>query len=815
MNLKNISISIFFYFLAFLPFNIANAQATMSIEKVGCEQLTEWITLLEIEDEELFHPEWTRQIYEDQNCEPLWYNAVTRLIFANEMLTVLQNAEDKNDYHLEAIEWLYNDIETQMVPFGFFDFNSLSALDVLLTDAALHYAFKIQEQSPANKKKKADELDEETTALLLIDGLLNSLKSESLAAYFEELKEEGLEDFELTSFEEEPYEEDSLLVSENKETEDYEGKELEEADIEEENAKKEKEGLTDSTPAANVFTVKDSSLYKLVKEISRPASKNIFNEALYHPAWIDSFYKKRNYEPIWHNGYTLYGRGSDVIWNIEKAYEEGLKSKDYHGERLTELHNDINAVYDVKFIPYDNFLPKIDVLITDAALHYAYHLQYGKVNPEKLDIDWHIENDGKVDFAEALQSALKDNDVNSFFEDRKPQHEEYNQLKKALAYYTKLQREKGEWATNINSDKLELGMKDSKVEELRERLSFENPLPKKLNDVEITTLALLKSKADTALIEEGKYAKIVELEDSLILTKMDSLFNPAVFDSVVYRALVVFQQQHGISDDGVIGPNTLSVLNTPLSHRIQQLHVALESWRWMPNNFSDFFVFVNIPAYQLDVYKKGVIDLTKKVMVGKPIFKTVVFNNYIRYLELNPYWNVPFSISTNEILPKLKRNLSYLNRQDMKVFAGGKEINPYSVNWSNISKRNFKYSIRQEPSAKNALGTVKFMFPNKYNIYLHDTPSKSLFVKAERAYSHGCIRLDNPVQFAEYLLQDNPKWDANKIQSVLDGKKNTRVSLDKKVPVYITYFTAWVDSDGVTHFQKDVYDKDKVVIEAL
>lgn len=811
MNIKNPVISLFFLFVSF---NVAYGQASMSIDKTGCDQLTDWMSILEAEGNELSHPEWTQLLYKEQECEPIWYNPVTQLIFANELISILQNASVENDYHLEEIEWLYNDISTQMIPFGFFDFNSLSALDILLSDAALHYAYNIQEKI-AVKKPGTIDFDEETLGLLLIDGLQNSLRSESLAAYFEEL-EEGIDDYQLSSFEEEPYEEDSVMVT----TEDFEGKDfLEEEEKAEAKAKAEQDKKLQTEkaePATSIVSVKDSLLYKLVKEVSKPASKAVLQQALYHPAWIDSFYKKRNYEPVWHNGYTLFGRGSDVIWNIEKADEEGLQSKDYHGNILTELHDNINAVYDVKFIPYDNFLPKIDVLITDAALHYAYHLHYGKLNPKKLDIRWNIEGDeAKFDFAVALQSALSKGDVNSFFEDRKPQHEEYGQLKEALAYYKKLKLEKEGWNTQLQSKKLELGMEDEKVADLRDRLSFEKPLPKPINDIEVKTISVLKSKADTNLIQETGYDKIVELEDSLVLTKIDSMHNPAIFDTTVYNALVAFQRQHGIADDGVIGPNTLSVLNTSLDHRIKQLYIALEQWRWMPNNFSDFFVFINIPAYQLDVYKNGEIDLTKKVMVGKTIHQTVVFNNHIRYLELNPYWTVPYSIATNEILPKLKRNLSYLNRQDMKVFSGGKAINPYSVNWSSISKNRFPYTIRQEPGVKNALGTVKFMFPNKYNIYLHDTPSKSLFVKAERAYSHGCIRLDNPVQFAEYLLQDNPKWDANKIQNVLDGKKNTRVSLDAKIPIYIAYFTAWVDSDGLTHFQKDVYEKDEAVMKAL
>ncbi len=811
MNIKTlILIATLFFFLTPPSFN-AQAQTQMSPEgATECDQLNTWIDILQIEGTDLAHPDWIRHLYKEQDCEPLWYNPVTRLIFANEIISILQNAKLNANYHLEEIEALYGEIDSQLALFGLFDFNSLSDLDVLLTDAALNYAFTIQDDmSPSTPN--LEDLDEETKRLLVIDGLRNALKSESLAIYFEELKE-GIDDFEISSFEEEPYEEDSSIVSEDiAPIEDgMEGEDTEIIEDTVEAAKTVAPVVSKSNKPAKV----DSSLYKLVKEVSRPASKSVFNVALYHPAWIDSFYKHRNYQPVWHNGYTLYGRGSDIVYNIEKAYEEGLNPKDYHGELLSKFHNDFNEVYDVKFIPYDNFLPKIEVLLTDAALHYAHHLQYGKLNPDKLNIGWEIKRDAVENLATLLHNALAEQNVNQFFADRKPQHSIYPQLKKALAHYRSLQKEGKEWDTNLQSDKLELGMEDKAVIELRKRLFFETPSIKQYNGTEEITVEIPKVGVDMDSIRNA-FDDIIELEDSLILTRIDSTFNPALFDSTVYRKLVDFQYQHGVSNDGVIGPNTLSVLNVSLQDRINQLLVALERWRWMPNKMEDFYVFINIPAYQLDVYKEGAIDVTKKVMVGKPIHATVTFSNYIRYLELNPYWTVPFSISTNEILPKLKQNLSYLNRQNMKVFSGGKVINPYNVNWSSLSKNKFPYTIRQEPGSNNALGTVKFMFPNKYNIYLHDTPSKSLFVKTERAYSHGCIRLDNPVQFAEYLLKDNPKWDADRIQTVLDGKKNTRVSLDAKIPIYITYFTAWVDAEGLIRFQKDVYSRDEAVMKAM
>jgi len=783
-------------------------QVAVTASQDDCEQFNGWMTMLEIDEIELTQLDWTHQVYTEQGCQPLWYNPVTTFIFANEMISVLENASIEGEYHLKEINSIYDNVKSQLLPLGMFDFNSLSDLDLLLTDAALNYAFNIHDNTD-RKKIGTSELDEETTGLLLMDGLQNALRSQSLAIYFEELQG-GLNDFDISSFEEEPYTEEAIEVEEEKMAE----KSVEEELPIEEETTIEQDTIPNQPAAIVTPSVKDSSIFALLQKVITPASKSVFKQGLYHPVLVDSFYKMRNYEPVWHNGYTLYGRASDAIRQIENASKEALKSKDYHGDMLTKLYNEINIVYDAKFMSDENFLSQMDLLITDAVLHYAHDLRHGRLNSDKIGIGWNIQKDGKVNFVTRLQKALNEQGVQQFFDQIRPQHAEYEQLMASLAYYQNLQSEKGEWKTTLKSGKLAVGMEEKEVAELRQRLFFGETLPQTLNDSKSSTIGVLKTEVNMDTLR-GSFAKIIELEDSLILTKIDSIHNPAIFDSVVFHKLVAFQRQHGIADDGVIGPNTLSVLNAPLKQRIQQIQVALEQWRWMPNEYSDFFVFINIPAYQLDVYKKGKIDLTKKVMVGKPYHKTVIFDNHIRYLDLNPYWTVPYSIASKEILPKLKRNLSYLNRQNMKVFSGGKVINPYNVNWSKVSSRRFPYTIRQEPGKKNALGTVKFMFPNKYNIYLHDTPSKSLFFKAERAYSHGCIRLDNPVQFAEYLLQDNPKWNAQKIQKVFDSKKNTRVSLGKKIPIYITYFTAWVDDNGVTHFQKDVYGKDKEVMKVL
>ena len=206
--------------------------------------------------------------------------------------------------------------------------------------------------------------------------------------------------------------------------------------------------------------------------------------------------------------------------------------------------------------------------------------------------------------------------------------------------------------------------------------------------------------------------------------------------------------------------------------------------------------------------QKDSLVLEKRTVIGKKSTQTPIFSELVRYLDLNPYWTVPYSIATAEILPRLKRNAGYLSSKNMELFSGGKKINPYNVNWAKVSRSNFRYTVRQKPSKTNALGEVKFLFPNAYNVYVHDTPSKSLFANYERAYSHGCVRLEKPMELAEYLLRENPKWTAEKLDKQLKKRKNKRIILDEPMPIYIIYLTAVSDANGDIIYGNDIYNHD-------
>jgi murein L,D-transpeptidase YcbB/YkuD len=248
----------------------------------------------------------------------------------------------------------------------------------------------------------------------------------------------------------------------------------------------------------------------------------------------------------------------------------------------------------------------------------------------------------------------------------------------------------------------------------------------------------------------------------------------------------------GLKQDGIIDAALIKRLNIPVEDRMKQMLVNLERMKWMPEVPANFLL-ANIPEYRLHVVENGKEVLGMNIVVGKAANRTVIFSDQLKYVVFSPYWNIPRSIVRNEIYPAMKRSSSYLRRNNMEVtgYSNGLPI------------------VRQKPGNSNALGHVKFIFPNSYNIYFHDTPSRSLFNKQERAFSHGCIRLQQPFDLSVYLLRNQPEWTNEKIKAAMNSSKEKWVTLDKTVAVFITYFTSWVDEDGVLHFTDDIYGHDK------
>lgn len=345
------------------------------------------------------------------------------------------------------------------------------------------------------------------------------------------------------------------------------------------------------------------------------------------------------------------------------------------------------------------------------------------------------------------------------------ENKQFTQLKKYLDSYIEI-KNKGGWQSIKEGNVLRLGVTDPRVIDLKNRLFITHELIKTGESV-----------SDT-------------------------------FDLNLETAIKAFQKNHGIPVSGVADTKTIRELNAPVGKRIQQIELNLKRWKDYPAEFEQCYVFVNIAAGNLDLMIQDSAVFTMKVIVGRPYRKTPVFDADMTYLEFNPYWVVPPGIMKRDILPKLKSNPSYLRSNHMQVFYNHKKIDPSTIQWKSVDAGNCPYTVVQNPGPENPMGVVKFAFPNKYYVYMHDTPSRNLFESPSNTFSSGCIRLSKATELANYILSYDRPWDTTKTDSLIGTTKNTKIYLKKPVKVYISYFTAWVNQAGDLQFATDIYKRD-------
>ncbi|MGA9651411.1 L,D-transpeptidase family protein [Pedobacter sp.] len=303
------------------------------------------------------------------------------------------------------------------------------------------------------------------------------------------------------------------------------------------------------------------------------------------------------------------------------------------------------------------------------------------------------------------------------------------------------------------------------------------------------------------VLRQGDTSKIIKTIKNrlMILGDLTTTDTTSLYDHNLVSAVESFQARHGLTVDAIIGPKSIETLNIPIEEKLKQMLINMERMRWMPQHNESKRVEVNIPAFRMHVYQ-GIEDvLSMDVVVGKAATRTVIFSDQIKHVVFSPYWNLPMSIVKNEVVPGLERNKNYIADHNMEIRG---EQNGLPI-------------VRQKPGPGNALGRVKFIFPNKYSIYLHDTPSRQLFKRTTRAFSHGCIRVEDPFAFASNLLSPQKEWTSRKIKEAMHENSEKWVNLDSPVPVYITYFTSWVDSSGKLNFRKDIYGHDRRLAEHL
>lgn len=504
----------------------------------------------------------------------------------------------------------------------------------------------------------------------------------------------------------------------------------------------------------------DEFIRQKVEMITSGISVSIADEPIYCRTVLPQFYQENQFRRVWDEK-----EANELITSILKAEEEGLNPSDYHFGLLKEYQEKEK----------DHLLKaEFDLLLTDAFLLYATHTLNGKINPETVDSEWQAirrEGDAKA----VLEEALDRGKVRETLKDLVPNHIGYGGLRNALREYRSIAA-KGGWSSIPQGETLKPGMIDSvRVPVLIERLKISLDLKQTISDQN-------------------------------------------TYSDQVAEAVKNYQIRNGLEADGNLGKLTTASLNVTVEERINQLMINMERYRWAAEEMGSHYVTVNIADYQLQVYKDKKKTFEEKVIVGKPFRKTPVFSSKMSYLVFNPTWTVPPTILFNDILPEAKKDPGYLVKKNIRVLSGqgsaSTTIDPYTIDWSSLSKSNFPYTLRQDPGPTNALGAVKFMFPNKYNVYIHDTPSKELFNQTDRAFSSGCIRLNNPLKFASYLLENQSGWSEERIQKTIREGKEQSIMLKEPLMVHIMYLTAWV-SGGKVQFRNDLYERDKPVLKAL
>lgn len=497
---------------------------------------------------------------------------------------------------------------------------------------------------------------------------------------------------------------------------------------------------------------------------ARPGSFELAGERVHMLDALRLFYEARAHAPVWvgERGYTP--AGLEVLKALADADSDGLQPRDYHLEALAALG------------AQDSPDPAtVELLLTDGYFLYARHLTEGKVDSAALDAAWQPQR-RYVDVVGLLERAIEADTIVDSLLAQRPSHAAYEALRRALAEVRGApQREAG--ARIPTGPTLRPGTEDPRLPRIRQRVAH------------------LQNEAPAAAAEPTRY-------------------DPALVTSI--KAL---QAANGLAADGIIGPRTLAVLNTAPADRTATLRANLERWRWLPASLGEHYIQVNIAAGSLQVVRSGEVIMQQAVVVGAEENQTPAFSRSMGYLVVNPYWNVPASIARDEILPALKRDPGYAARNDYEILDGwgsdARVIDPYSVNWRAIPAGRFPYRVRQRPGRNNALGELKFMFPNPYSIYLHDTPAKQLFARGQRTFSHGCIRVEDPKGLALHLLDNQSGWDRTRLQRAIDSDRTQSIKISQPVEIHVQYWTAGLDAEGVLRWWPDVYGRDAPLVRAL
>ncbi len=486
---------------------------------------------------------------------------------------------------------------------------------------------------------------------------------------------------------------------------------------------------------------------------------------------LATIYHELGEKPLWvsENGPGV--QAEIILKYLKTADSEGLSPGDYQVEKIETLWSNSNL----------ESLAKLDTLLTYNVLKYIHDVSYGQLKPYMVNPELFPEaGERNFDPLAMVERLLATDDFDDFFQSLPPHHRQYKGLKKALRYYDGL-KYSGQWQALNSKKSIRPGDEDERIVEIRKRI---------------------------ALLEN------VRLGDS-------EPAKTAVFDDELMEKVRIFQRNHGLEQDGIIGSNTIRELNRSPEERVAQIKINMARWRWQDHELGKKYILVNIANYKLYAYNAGDLAFSMPVIVGEFQHQTPVFSDKIKYLEINPYWNVPPSIARNEKLPKLRKNPNYLVKENIRLFSNwqknGVELDSTAIDWRTVTPSQMsRFKLRQDPGPTNALGRVKFVFPNHYAVYLHDTPGKQLFSRNTRSFSHGCIRVSEPEMLAVFLLDEpGSKWDIAKVNDLIKRGKKRVLRVRPPLPVHITYQTAWIDKNDQIVFSEDFYERDEKLYKAL
>ncbi|MCU7935553.1 MAG: L,D-transpeptidase family protein [Candidatus Thiodiazotropha sp. (ex Dulcina madagascariensis)] len=480
---------------------------------------------------------------------------------------------------------------------------------------------------------------------------------------------------------------------------------------------------------------------------------------------IERFYETQQSRFVWHQAGLLSDQGEKLLRWLASAGLEGLSPGDYHVDRLRGLSH--QASPDATVIR--------ELLLTDGYLRLARDLRYGHFDAAALDPLWQLPTDD-FDPLNALITALRQGEFEHLLANLSPRSEAYLQLKDALAHYRGIQH-RGGWRTLQVSQILRPGDHHPAVAALRARLAMETPAG-------------------------GEEAA-----------------EPMYYDQALAASVRHFQRRLGLQDDGAVGPATRQALNDPVETRIAQIRANLERWRWLPHELEQQHLLVNTAGFEITLIDQDRVVFHKRTVNGRQERQTPSFGSRVTHLVVNPLWTVPRSIAVQDMLPKLQQDPDFLQRLRIRVYRRNgirwEEVEPAAIDWTQHHQDNFPFVLKQDAGGGNSLGRIKFHMPNRYQIYLHDTPAQGLFERPNRAFSSGCVRVEAADQLARLLMRQAgfaaQAWFTKAMRT-----EDTRIApLSKPMPVYLTYFTSWVDRAGEVHFRPDIYQRDSDLLLAM